>query len=332
MEKSLKMKTRKYPMVSVVTITYNGLSLLKDCLKSVYAMDYPRDRFEVVVVDNDSSDGTVEFVRRKYPTAKIVQNKANLGYVGMNNAMPVCKGKYIYVINNDIMVNRECLKRLVETLENDDKIGMSIHTLINHYNRKLVSGGTWISRSMYSGHYPKEDDTIVKEIPYMGGGLIRREVISKFGYIFDPDYFLYGEDVELGLRIKLMGMKCVVDSRAINYHKHAMTAKKYVGSQKSTYLMERNSIITFLKIFSAKTLILLFPYFIGVRLMVMLKDVVSLRFSLFWARICAWSWVVANVPLILRKRKALQRLRKTDDKHILQMFTEKYLLKKPFLV
>src|SRR3989338_9361116 len=145
MEKSLKMKTRKYPMVSVVTITYNGISLLKDCLKSVYAMDYPRDRFEVVVVDNDSSDGTVEFVRRKYPTAKIVQNKANLGYVGMNNAMPVCRGKYIYVINNDIMVNRECLKRLVETLEDDSSIGMSIHTLINHYNRKLVSGGTWIS-------------------------------------------------------------------------------------------------------------------------------------------------------------------------------------------
>lgn len=323
----------KIPFVSVVMPTFNGLEILKVCLPSVLNQSYPKGSYEVIVVDNASEDGTVEYIRKKYPKIKIVQNKKNMGYVGINSALGLCMGKYVYFINNDITMNRDCIKNLIKVIEKDDSIAMAVHNTVNYYNKKLVSGGTWASRAMYCGHYPqagKSNKPI--EIPYMGGGLIRKSVIDKFGYLFDPDYFIYVEDLDLGLRIRLIGMKVMLVFDAMNFHMHALTMKKYSSSHRNAFLLERNTLMTFFKVFSIKTMLLLFPYILLMRAASVLRDLAAFRLKSAFARVKAVLWVIFNFGLIAGKRKVLQGLRAADDRYLLKVFTEKYLFKKQFIV
>ncbi len=323
----------KNPFVSVVIPAFNGLEILKICLPSVLKQSYPKNRYEVILVDNASSDGTVEHIKKDFPSIKIVQNIKNMGYVGINSAIGLCKGKYIYFINNDITMNRGCIRNLVKAIEKDDSIAIAVHNTVNYYDRRLVSGGTWVSRTMYCGHFPKTDGSKAPaEIPYMGGGMIRKSVIDKFGYLFDPGYFIYAEDLDLGLRIRLLGMKTMLVFDAVNCHMHALTMKKYSSQRKNTFLLERNTLMTFFKIFSAGTVLLLLPYVLLMRALTISKDLLSLRFRNALARISAVFWVILNFSLIAEKRGHVQKLRKANDRYILKIFTEKYLLKKPFIV
>lgn len=328
----MKKTLEKLPFISIVIVNYNGLDVLKICVPSLIKIKYPKDRYEVIVVDNDSNDGSVEYLRKQYPSIKIVQNRRNLGYVGINSALPYCKGKYIYFNNNDNAVNPDGVGEMAKALGSDDSIAMVVHTTINYYDRSLVSGGTWVSRSMYCGHYPKANNLDIKEIPYMGGAMIKKTFIENFGYLFDPDYFIYAEDLDLGLRIRLLGMKTIVVSKAVNYHMHSITMKKYSSQHKNTFLMERNSLITFFKIFSVKTIIALLPYVLLLRILTIGNDLLALKLKNALARIKAIVWIMLNFNMVMQKRKETQRLRKADDKYILKIFTEKYIFRKPFTV
>ena len=152
-----------------------------------------------------------------------------------------------------------------------------------------------------------------------------------FGYIFDPDYFVYGEDVDLGLRIRLTGKKVMFEPKSIIYHMHSVTMQKQRKSF-STYLMERNLIITFFKIFSLKNIILYLPYIKLMRFITIIKDILSLRLDLALARLKALLWVLINFNKILKKRNKTQKFRKAGDEYILKVFSEKYIFKTKFNV
>ena len=245
--------------VSIVIVNYNGKDLLKIALDSINKIPSIKNKknYEIIVVDNNSSDGSVDFIRRNYKNVKTVSNKKNLGYCGINSALPYCKGKYILFLNNDIKIDRDCIEELLRVIERDNEIGMVAPRLINYYNQSLRSGGTWVSRAFYNGHIA--DNGKVKEIPYLGVGLIRKNIVNKFNYLFDPDYFIYAEDLDLGLRLRLSGYKVLFAPKALLYHLHAATAKKF-GSAYTTFLLERNLLTTFFKILSLKNILLFLPY------------------------------------------------------------------------
>lgn len=327
------MKNKKqYPFVSLIVVNFNGRDILKICLPSLFKIDYPKDRYEVIVVDNNSTDGSVEFLKNHFPKIKIVLNKQNLGYVGINSGIKYCKGDYVYFLNNDLTLEKKCLKYLVREIEKDSSIGMAAHNAVNYFDRKIISGGTWVSRTMYCGHYPRKGSKTTKIIPYLGGGLIRKPIISKFGYLFDPDYFIYAEDLDLGLRIRLLGMNVVLAANALCYHMHSVTTGRASTPAKNTFYLERNLLITFFKIFSAKNLFLYLPLVVFSRFLTILKDLLKLKIKSSWARISAIFWVIWNVKMILEKRKRVQKLRKASDSFVFEVFSEKYIMKKPFLI
>ena len=327
-----KNKKTGYPFVSLVVVNFNGKDILKKCLPSLFRLNYPKKKYEIIVVDNNSTDGSREFLKNKYPEIKIVKNKKNMGYAGINSAIKHCKGDYVYFLNNDLTLEKNCLKYLVQEIGKDSSIGMVAHNAVNYFQKDIVSGGTWVSRAMYCGHYPKDDDRLTKVIPYLGGGMIRKEIMLKFGYLFDPDYFIYAEDLDLGLRIRILGMKVILVTNALCYHMHSVTTRKFSTPSKNTFLLERNLLMTFLKIFSLKNIILYGPLVLIARIFSILKDLASLRVPNAMARIKAIAWVIIHLGLIVRKRQQIQKLRKTDDSYILEVFSEKYILKKPFLI
>ena len=314
--------------VSIVIVNYNGKHLLKTCIDSLYNAKLI-ETCEIIIVDNNSYDGSIEFIKKSYKKVKIIQNKENLGYSGINSTIPFCKGRYILFLNNDIKMDKNCIKKLLETIKNDDKTGMTAPRLINYYDKGMVSGGTWLSRSFYNGHFFGNDKSI--EIPYLGVGLVRKDLVKKLGYIFDPDYFIYGEDVDLGLSLRLMGYKVVFFPDAIIHHMHAMTTKSFEKGR-TTFLLERNMLTTFFKILSLKNIIVFLPYVIFVRVIALIRDIISFRFSNAFARIKAIFWIIFNFNTIYKKRKKIQKLRTVDDKFLLKVFSEKYLFKKKAIV
>ena len=124
------------PFVSVVVLNYNGLRFLERCLGSLLQLDYPSDRYEVVVVDNASSDGSAEIAERGFPGVRVIRNNRNLGFAGGNNvAMRTAHAEYIALLNNDTWVTRQWLARLVEAAEHDHRIGACTSKLIFLHDR-----------------------------------------------------------------------------------------------------------------------------------------------------------------------------------------------------
>jgi GT2 family glycosyltransferase len=315
------------PKVSIVIVNYNGKNLLQHLLKSISKSAYKN--YEIIVVDNNSSDGSREFAKG-YNGVKLAENKKNLGYSGINSALRYCKGRYILFLNNDMELDKNCIAKLTEALESDKDAAMAAPKLVNFYDNSLKSGGTWASRSFYNGHIRGNGKNNPKVIPYLGVGLIKRDFVKKFGYLFDPDYFIYAEDLDLGLRIRLAGKKVLFEPNALMLHMHAATAKKS-GKPFTTFLMERNLLTTFFKILSLKSIFLFAPYVLTMRLLAILRDLAALNISSAIARLKALLWIALNFNFILKKRREAQKMRKIGDKFILEVFSERYLFR-PFIV
>lgn len=318
----------KNPSVSIVIVNYNGKNLLKTALDSINELKF-KYSFETIVVDNNSNDGSIEFIKKNYKKVIIVKNGKNLGYSGVNSALKYCRGKYIFFLNNDIELDKYCLEKLYNNILEKD-VAMAVPRLVNYYDNSIKSSGTWVSRSFYCGHIGNAKAEL-KEVPYLGVGLIRKDVVEKFGYIFDPDYFIYGEDLDLGLRMRVIGMKTIFVPDAIMLHIHSATMQKSSTSRK-IFLMERNLIATFFKILSIKNIMLFMPYVIGLRLAASIKDILTLNFSNAFARIKALFWILFNFNPIIKKRNHIQKIRTANDNFILKVFTEKYIFRKPFVV
>ena len=317
----------KKPEVSVVIVNYNGKHLLKDALDSVRNLKF-KGIFGTMVVDNNSSDGSADFIKKNYKGVRVVKNPFNLGYSGINSALRCCKGSFILFLNNDIKIDKLCLEKLYAAIK-DVNVAMAVPRLINYYDSNLKSCGTWVSRSFYCGHIGSSQ--LIKEVPYLGVGLVRKEIADKFGYLFDSDYFIYGEDLDLGMRIRLLGMKTILVEDAVLLHMHSATMQKVTTARK-VFLMERNLLITFFKTLSFKNIILFLPYAVAVRLFASAKDIVSLRFSSGFARIKAILWIISNFKIVASKRNQTQILRKAPDRFILKIFSEKNLFRKKFIV
>lgn len=155
-------------------------------------------------------------------------------------------------------------------------------------------------------------------------GLLRKDIIEKFGYLFDPDYFIYAEDLDLGIRIRLLGLRTLYVPSSICYHMHSQTMKS-VPDAKKTFLLERNLLTTFYKTLSWPSILLLSPYVYGMRMVIIIRDVFAGKFSVALARIKAVFSIFSNFPRILKKRRHVQRLRKAGDAYVLSAFSEKHL-------
>lgn len=315
--------------VSIVIVNYNEKALLTKLLNSIKKSTF-RD-YEIIAVDNNSSDGSQEFIKKNYKNVKLVINKQNLSYCGINSALKSCKGKYILFLNNDIVLDKNCIRILIEAIEKDKNIVMAAPRLVNFYNKDLKSGGTWVSRAFYNGHIKGDGRVNAKEMPYLGVGLIKKDFVDMFGYLFDPDYFIYAEDLDLGLRIRLNGKKIIFDPNAVMYHMHSYTTKKTFGAF-ATFLMERNLLTTFFKVLSVKNVVLYLPYVLLARLAAIIRDLATFRFDTALARLKAIFFILLNFNVIMKKRNQTQKFRQVDDSYVFNVFSEKYLFKPKFIV
>jgi len=241
------------PSVSVVIVNYNGRALLKECLDSLGAQTLKG--FEVILVDNDSTDDSVAFVMAGYPGVTVIRNPTNLGYGGGNNAgIRAARGKYAVFLNNDTEVDSRWLEQLVGPAERDASVGMCASKILNYYDRAVLdNAGLLMYRDGIArgrgrlerdaGQYDREEEIF---FPSGCACLYRREIFEQLGE-FDEDFFLYVDDVDMGLRARLGGWKCIYVPSAVVYHKYSATTEAY--SPLKALLVERNRIWVMIKCF-----------------------------------------------------------------------------------
>lgn len=318
---------KKWSMVSVIILNYNGKNFLNECLNSVLNSSYPN--FEVVLVDNASTDDSIKLAKEKYgssPALIIIKNSANLGFAAGNNVgTSYAKGKYILFLNNDTVVEPNWLIEIVNVMDRDAKIGAAQSKLLSLADRKTIdSAGDFIDYYGLSfqrglGEEDKGQYNQIDEIFSARGAalIVRSKILAEIG-AFDDDFFFCYEDIDLSWRIRLNGYKIVFVPKSNVYH---IGSASTISSATNVFHIEKNRLFALLKnmplIYLAKYNPLTFT--IGE----IMGDLMFNRPSLLYARIKAIFWVLKNFKKIWCKRLLIQRcIKKIDDKIV-----TKYMLK-----
>lgn len=258
---------RKYTLVSVIIVNYNGKVYLDDCITSLMEQTYPA--IEIIFVDNGSNDDSIDHVKKKFPFVKVIDNKENLGFAkGVNIGINYARGEFIATLNNDTKVVPGWVEELVVAINSDKNVGMcASKMLFMKYPELINSTGICISRSgacwdrgMFECDKGQYD--IITEVfgPCAGAALYRKNMLEGIG-LFDDDFYAYMEDADLAFRGRLAGWKCLYVPKAVVYHVHGGTAG--YGSEYTVYYGNRNIIWNTIKNFPAKLLITSLPWIIG---------------------------------------------------------------------
>ncbi|MEF3280993.1 MAG: glycosyltransferase family 2 protein [Elusimicrobiota bacterium] len=234
--------------VSIIIVNYNGKDYLKGCIESVLKQEY--DDFNVIIVDNASTDGSVEFIKAHFPQVQIIQLDNNYGFTGGNNAgikkaMEDVNIKYVALLNNDAIVDKNWLKELVVVAESEEKIGICQPKILSLENPKIIDAvGMGIKRDglVYHIGWGEEDIGQYKNSFEIFGAtaasvLYKIKMLKEIG-LFDEDFFAYYEDVDISIRARIYGWKAVYVPEAVAYHKGAGTSKK--NSPFTFFYMARN--------------------------------------------------------------------------------------------
>jgi len=202
-------------LVSIIIVNYNGKSFLYDCLYSLYSITY--DDYEVILIDNHSSDGSVDFVKQNFPNVVIKQLEQNFGFAKANNiGADIAKGDLLLFLNNDTKVTEEFLEPLVTEMKSDE-IAIC-QSLLLKPDGEVDSAGDFVDkygRAYNSKKIPHNTSSILSARGACM--LVKKDVFDVLGK-FDERFFVSFEDVDLGWRAWIYGYKVVVVPKSIVYH------------------------------------------------------------------------------------------------------------------
>lgn len=312
--------------VSVIIPNWNGEELLKDCLPSLKKQTF--SDFEVVVVDNGSTDGSVRYIKKNFPEIKLVELSQNTGFApAVNLGIKICVGEYIILLNNDTKVDKHFIEYLVKAADKHPEVGMVAAKMLNFYNPDIIdSVGDYIDSVGHANNIGmgEKDGSLFNNAGYIflvtgGGSLIKREVFENVGFL-DEYYFAYMEDVDFGLRAQMQGFKAWFEPKAIVYHKHKATSSKIRPF--AEYLQFRNMTATIIKDFPTEFI------FSGLNLLKII--LVNLNTLLFFIKRGLWKegikaelYIIFHFSRLLKERKRIQSSMKVSPQYIVENIPKK---------
>lgn len=237
------------PTTSFIVVNWNGASLLRDCLDAILCQSH--GPFEIIVVDNGSTDDSVALIRKSYPQVILVPLDRNQGFTGGNiEGLHHAQGRYIALINNDAILPADWLELMVDALQSEEAIGLCSSRIIIAGTTLIDSAGDTFTTA-FTGTKIGElrDMTDFSQRRYVPGAcaaavIYKREMLEDIGFL-DEDFFLNHEDTDLNLRSWLAGWKCLYVPEATVEHRVSTTIGKL--SETSVYYFSRNSLWVWVK-------------------------------------------------------------------------------------
>ena len=301
---------------------FNGRALLPVALPSVMAQEGVA--FEVIVVDDGSTDDSVAYLRREWPNVRVVRHAANAGFaVACNAGIRASAGDLVALLNTDVELEPTWLKTLVAALDDDPEAGSACGKLLNFYEREVIDAagdlmmrsGTACSRGagrVDDGRYDRPEAVFA---PCAGAAVYRRSLFEHIG-LFDEDFHSYWEDVDLGFRAQLAGFRALYVPQARAYHVRSATAGR--GNPFYLRLQRRNQLWVIAKNFPLALLVRNLP-------MIVLRQVAyfgaSIQQRLVRDHFRAYGDALRGLPRMLRKRREIQRGRAVDDRYLRAMIS-----------
>ncbi len=240
-----------YPRVSIVILNWNGLQDTIECLESIRKLTYPD--YEIIVIDNSSTDDSCLVLKRDFPYVRLIENQENLGSGANNAGIRAAQGKYVLLLNNDVVVDPALLDRLVSVLESDPTIGAAGPLMYYYRDPKRIwhVGGKFLwktGRIRIIGLNEVDEGQYrgIQDVDYVADCalLASQELLEKIGY--DASYFLYFDDADLCARIGKAGFRTVCVPGAKIWHKvSASTGKRpglfqYYAARNRMLFMKKN--------------------------------------------------------------------------------------------
>ena len=303
-------------LVSIIIVTRNHLEHLEDCLKSVMNLGYPH--FEIILADNNSTDGGPEFVQEKFPSVKVLRFDKNYGFAeGNNRAIKQARGDYIFLLNPDTKVKPECVNKLVEVMEEDKGIGICMPKILMFDEPSIINSTGIIANEILQGRdrgaweldcgqYDKEEQIIGA----CGAAMfIRRNLFERIGY-FDRLYFAYYEDLDFSIRTWSVGYEVIFVPGAIVYHKYRPFRKDILNE----YIDHRNRLRMMLKNMPLPILLWMLPKSLYTDTRSIYRHLRGKRLKLAYYRLKALIWNLITLQDTLIKRVKVQMKRAAKDK------------------
>lgn len=320
-----------FKKVTIGVITYNGEHLLEECFSAIKSQDYPE--YEIMMIDNNSTDGSVDLVREKFPEVKILQMKENRGpNPARNAAILKSDTSYTLLVDDDAVLTPQCLRILMKTMKEYSNVAIcnprivlyDDRTRIQYDGSRLCYIGAVIARNSGASIQQASKTTIPVSVVSGLTMLVERDKVLQIG-LFDEDYFFGWDDADFSFRMTISGFKCLHVPQAVVYHK-----LKKRGLSKAFYQI-RNRWYLILKSYSSRTLFLLWPillvYELGLLLFLTMKGVLFVYLRANFA-------VIKNFGKLMRKRKEVQALKKVSDGEVLcagDFYIREELMEKRYL-
>jgi len=231
------------PLISAIVLNWNGKDVIGACLRSLRNQTY--SNLEIILVDNASTDGSIEDVAPRFPDLHVVKNHTNLGYGGGNNeGIRAARGKYFFILNSDTEIEKDCIERLWGALEEGPRVGVTTPKILFYDQRERVDAAGLVvypdGLAIGRGRSEPEQRYSQREEVFFGSGcasLYRKDMLDEIG-LFDEDFFAYAEDTDLGWRAQRAGWKAFYVPQAVVYHHHSRQFGSY--STQKAFLVERN--------------------------------------------------------------------------------------------
>ena len=316
-------------LVSIIIPHWNGIDILSECIDSLNNTEY--SNFEIIVVDNYSSDESVKWLKANHPKIKIIENDKNYGYAGgCNRGINNSKGDYIVFLNNDTIHKKDWLSNLVTFMNKRPDCAAVQPKILNYYERDKFdyAGGAGGHMDILCYPFARGRLFLEQEIDinqydddapcFWASGtaiMVRKEFFLEVEK-FDENFFAHMEEIDLCWRLQLKGHNIYVNPKSVIYHKNAVSLP--MTSIKKFMLNHRNSLMMLLSNYKVLTTLYLFPIRYMLELVAILYALTKLDFRHMFGVIQAHLWILFHIHIIFYKRIKINRLRTIDDFEIMK--------------
>lgn len=302
--------------LSIIILIHNDQRWIKKCFDSLYSQTYKN--FEVIVINNASSDDSANYIRKNYLQVKIIESSENLGFTGGNNlGIQNAQGEYILLLNPDTWMKEDFLEKFFSFFKHNDYAAIS--PLEGNYEREEIKNKNFSSKIDPLGQ------TIL--LPQKTGArdhfnvcgfcfLFRKALYEETGGL-DNDFFIYIEEVDWCWRLRLLGYQVTIVEDLCVYHSGGATGpwRYFVFSCRN-----RNIPQMLLKNYAWYNLLWVLPLYFFQNILEMFFFLAIGYPQLSWSYLSSWIFVAKKLPSIIKKRKWVQSKRKVSDREIMKKY------------